>query len=314
MRVWLLAIVPSIFIAVSPSAAPPGDPPSLRYRIADVFPSEIEFPFPKDLIGGGCMTEYVRCVSRHGSLMLRGDPSWVNFEISWNNARRPVQLTTTGAELLLVDGREALRLQDGVLPMTWQPTPGVTRTPTGFVLQPSSRMIVRIDLSDIAATAPAGNYEMCFTPALAPRVPVRWAPESQGNGCHGFWLRDLTNIRLQLESLRRQSIELLAAGRCDEASRLADEMLALHPASAVAYRLRAIVAELQRRVSDAAVDLAHASDLLKSGADRFLILPHEPGRRRSAKDLRDWSEGLASWADPANGLIPSPDEGGPVCR
>jgi hypothetical protein len=174
-------------------------------------------------------------------------------------------------------------------------------------------MIVGIDLSDIAATAPAGNYEICFTPALAPRAPVRWAPESQGNGCHRFWLRDLTNTRLQLESLRRQSIELLAAGRCDEASRLVDEMLALHPASAVAYRLRALVAELQRRVADAAVDLAHASDLLKSGGDRLLI-PYEPGRQASGDALRSWSESLSSWADPANGLIPSPDDGGPECR
>jgi hypothetical protein len=89
-------------------------------------------------------------------------------------------------------------------------------------------------------------------------------------------------------------------------------MLDVHPVSAIAYRLRAILAELQRRVADAALDLARASDLLKSGADRFLIFD-EPARQALGDELKDWGEGL-SFTDPVNGFLPSPADGGPQCR
>jgi hypothetical protein len=182
--------------------------------VGDLFPAEIEASLPKDLIGGGCMTQYLHGVTLNGCPVLRGESSWVNFEISWTGAS-PVILKRTHSDLLYAGVRKGT-WPGGALPMSWQPTPGVTLTSRGFVLEPRSRMIVRIDLSDLAAMAPAGDYEICFAPALVPRGRVRWASQPESDGCHRFWLRDLTNTRLRLESLRRQSIELLSAGRCDE--------------------------------------------------------------------------------------------------
>jgi hypothetical protein len=310
MRALLLAIVLAMCL-VPPAYGTADDVHArLRYRIGDFFPSELDSLFPASfLTGGGCMTVYLHGVTTNGCPVLRGESSWVNFEIWWDGPR-PLQLTRSGDQLLITSARRAPLWQSRALPMTWHPTPGVEQTPTGFVLEPHSRMVVRIDLSDTAATAPAGNYELCFAPALAPGQSVQWAAES--DGCHIFWLREITNTRLRLEYLRRQSIELLSAGRCDDAGGLVDEMLTVHPVSAVAYRLRGIIAELQRRVADAALDTAQAANLLKAGADRLLIFS-EPERQRLGDELQSWSESL-QFADPMNGWLGPPGKGAPECH
>jgi hypothetical protein len=309
MPVPRLVIVSSIALLLSVSGADAGEQPRLWYRIGDLFPAEIEASLPKDLIGGGCMTQHLYGVTVNGCPVLRGESSWVNFEISWDGAR-PVTLKRTRGDLLNAGMRKGPPWSGAAPPMTWQPTPGVTLTSRGFVLEPRSRMIVRIDLSELAATAPAGNYEICFAPALVPGGHVRWARES--DGCHRFWLRDLTDIRLRLEYLRRQSIDLLSAGRCDEATGLVDEMLAVYPVSAVAYRLRATIAELQRRVADAAADTLQASELLTSGADRLLIFD-EQQRQAMGDALKEWGTSF-EFADPVNGFLGPPVDGAPQCR
>jgi hypothetical protein len=89
-------------------------------------------------------------------------------------------------------------------------------------------------------------------------------------------------------------------------------MLAVYPVSAVAYRLRATIAELERRVADAAADTLQASELLKSGADRLLIFD-EPERQRMGNALKEWGMSF-EYLDPVNGHLGPPVDGAPQCH
>jgi hypothetical protein len=83
-------------------------------------------------------------------------------------------------------------------------------------------------------------------------------------------------------------------------------MLAVYPVSAVAYRLRATIAELERRVADAAADTLQASELLKSGAPT-------PERQRVGDALKEWGMSF-EYLDPVNGHLGPPVDGAPQCH
>ena len=68
-------------------------------------------------------------------------------------------------------------------------------------------------------------------------------------------------------------------------------MLAADPNSAAGYRIRGIVAELERRQQDAIADYGLAVSLLRSGEDRWLTMS-EDQRPRSAESLEDWLSGM----------------------
>jgi tetratricopeptide (TPR) repeat protein len=173
---------------------------------------------------------------------------------------------------------------------TLRPGSAVARGSDGaFQLSGPGGLALRVDLSAAADALQPGEYSVCFSPAIVPDRDIRWVSTE---GCFQFTVHEIESPAFQAERLRRLAIELLAQYRCDEASAVTEELLRVHPTSAVAFRIRGIIAELQRRHADAVDDYGRAVQLLRTGGDALLYAPGI-NLAQSASDLDDQRRAIA---------------------
>lgn len=310
MRVLAMFILVVLLSGLGPpgAQAPPAGPPRLTYEL-DLYPGDLYGPFRLgNLTEGGCSPLYIPS-PREGCALIRNEPAWVKFRVDWTG-ETPLRLSPAGAAFVHVIPRRAPKgVTSWPITVRWQPGAGQERGADGSFLVSATRgLSFRIDLSELTRSLPAGSYLLCFRPSLVPQSGARW--EDRGDSdCYGFELFENDSLPTRLELLRRRAIDRLAEFDCAGATPVIDEMLDLDAGSAVAYRLRAIVAELQRRLGDAIADYTQASHLLRTGGDRALPLTPEQ-RVDYADNLDEWRFGLERAQ--VRSLIG--DGNGPVCR
>jgi hypothetical protein len=285
--------------------------PRLYHTTGDLYPRSPTDP--RFVLGfladGGCSPLYIES-PREGCALIRGEPAWVDVGVGWTGPR-PLRLQPTSAAFLSLVPRRAPRGATwSSLKVRWQPGPGQERAADGsFEIAAGRGLSFRVDLAGLTRSLPAGPYVLCFVPNLTPPPGVRWDSGAQ-DACYRFELFEDDSTPARLEALRRRAVELVGAARCREAGPVIDAMMALDAGSAAAYRLRGIVAELERRQFDAIADYAQASHLLRTGGDRHL--PLQPDTRAAfADELDDWRIGL----ELAQGLsLLDPEGSGSMCR
>lgn len=311
MGVLLLALLAVVLVTDQGAQQVADARPRLSHAIGDLYP-----PSPSDprfvlgyLSDGGCSPLYIES-PREGCALIRGEPAWVDVGVGWTGPR-PLRLQPTHASFLRLVPRLTPRGPSwSSLKVRWQPGPGQERAADGsFEITASRGLRFRVDLAGLTRSLPAGAYDLCFVPNLTPPPGVRWASGPQ-DACYRFELFEDDSTPARLEVLRRRAVELVGASRCRDAGPVIDAMLDLDAGSAAAYRLRGIVAELERRQFDAIADYAQASHLLRTGGDRHLPLKPDT-RARYADDLDDWRLGL----ELAQGLsLLDPEGSGSLCR
>jgi hypothetical protein len=241
--------------------------------------------------------------------LIRDEPAWIEFGVNWTG-EAPLRLSPAGDALVYLIPRRAPKgVTSWPITVRWRPGVGQERGADGSFLVTASRgLSFRIDLSGLTRSLRAGAYELCFRPSLVPPSGARW--EDRGDACYRFELFEDDSVPTRLELLRRRAIDLLAAFDCAGAAPVVESMLDADAGSAVAYRLRGIIAELERRQGDAIADYTQASHLLRTGGDRALPLTAEQ-RVHYADNLDDWRIGL----ELAQGLsLIGADGNGPTCR
>jgi hypothetical protein len=145
---------------------------------------------------------------------------------------------------------------------------------------------IHLDLAPVVARLRSGPHRICaeLRGVTQPELSIaRYQPY-----CVVFTIQESSSTRARAEHLRRRAMDLLAKFRCDEASSVVDELLQVHPTSAVAFRLRGVIAELQQRHAAAIADYSRAIALLR-GEDTLLD--------RSGMDVADSARALANWRD-----------------
>jgi hypothetical protein len=229
----------------------------------------------------------------------RAGPRWVETWLERPDGTRRL----VAAETTIVDGSGApagsvIELA-AAMPTLPPPTPldADSDAPPAYV-PPSVHARIHVNLAPIVAGLPDGPHKVCaeLRAVTQPAVPfVRHQPE-----CVTLTIRDTSSTRTRAEHLRRRAIDQLAAFRCIDAAATVDELLRVHPASAVAFRLRGSIAELQRRHDAAIADYTRAIALLRAG-DTLL--------EREGMNVANGVESLAGWRDSLQLLVAhAPDQ------
>ncbi len=286
-------------------------PPQARlsYLLAQPYPGFLYGPFDDGLTdSGGCVPLYVS--SPAVCALIRDEPGWIDLSVQWSGTS-PIRLWRRGDELVLLHTRKAPTGANN-LPVTADWSPGTDPEQSGdgsVVLDRAHSLGIRVDLSELTHSGPAGVYDLCFQPNFTPQTGVRWA-DSGDVDCYRFELLEADTDAARLERLRRRAIDRLASFKCSEAAPIVDEMLGLEAESAVAYRLRGIIAELERRQFDAIADYAQAVELLRTAGDPHLHMTRE-AREQIADGLAGWLLGLQ--LAQGHSLIGATEQG-PACR
>jgi hypothetical protein len=244
--------------------------------------------------------------------LYRRGSRWVEtWIVRADGARQPVTAETT-----VVDGSGAP--VEGVIllagagsgpphPPPVDPDPEATQP----YVPPTVHARIHVDLAPVVANLPTGRHTICseLRGVTQPEVALtRHQPK-----CVTLTVHEPNSTRARAEHLRRRAIDQLAALRCDDAAATVEELLKVHPASAVGFRLRGTIAELQHRHHAAIFDYTRAIALVRRG-DALL--------EREGMNVANALEGLASWRDslqalleyaPGESLLGRPGER-PTCR
>jgi hypothetical protein len=238
---------------------------------------------------------------------MRGEAATVAFGIHWTGTS-PLTLVPAGEGFVHLIPRVAPQgVESWPISVRWMPGPGQKRNGDGsFTILPPRGLAFRIDLSRLAQSMPAGEYTLCFRPNLVPPGGVTW--DRGIDQCYQFELIETDSVAAQLELLRRKAVDALADNDCRKTAAIVDAMLEIDQASAVAYRIRAAVAELERRNDAAIAALMQASALLRGGTDRSLaIIPEYRFEIAEALDDRriaiQLAQGFSLLGDPSEGYV-----------
>ena len=270
------------------------------------YPGDVVAFFADLTTFGGCSEVYVPHPSA-GCAVMRGEAATLAFGIHWTGTS-PLRLMPAGESFVNLIPRVAPHgVKSWPISVRWMPGPGQKRNGDGsFTILPPRGLSFRIDLSGLAQSMPAGEYTLCFRPNLVPPRGVTW--DRASDPCYTFELIETETIAAQLELLRRKAVDALADNDCRKTAAIVDAMLEIDQASAVAYRIRAAVAELERRNDVAIAALMQASALLRGGNDRSLaIIPEYRFEIAEALDDRRIAMQLAQefslLGDPSMGYV-----------
>jgi hypothetical protein len=230
-----------------------------------------------DLVDRDCTALYAPR-REPGCVYFTGEEFWIHASLT---AKAPIRVRPDSPGLaradVELDGTPWRRFD-----LAWQPHRGQQPDSDGYVmLQTGESLTFRTDLS-AALGSWTGSVRVCVS-----TDPLR----RRSSTCWEFVLADGSSTAGQVETWRRRGGAALAAFDCDAAREAAARMLAADPNSAAGYRVRGIVAELERRQQDAIADYAMAIGLLRSGEDRWLTMSDDQ-RPRSAESLEDWLSGM----------------------
>ena len=292
--------------ATAPTQVSPEGLPRLSYMVHPDYPGEVVAFFGDLTTWGGCNEVYVPHPSA-GCAVMRGEAATLAFGIRWTGSS-PLRLMPAGESFVNLIPRVAPQgIKSWPISVRWIPGPGQERNADGsFTILPKRGLSFRIDLSGLARSMPAGEYTLCFRPNLVPQGGVSW--DRGSDQCYRFELIETDTIAAQLELLRRKAVDALADNDCRKTAAIVDAMLEIDQASAVAYRIRAAVAELERRHDVAIAALMQASALLRGGNDRSLaIIPEYRFEIAEALDDRRISiqlaQGLSLLGDASTGYV-----------
>lgn len=244
----------------------------VRPRLSSVmvpdYPGDV-VPFFADLSTyGGCSVAYLP-MPPAGCALIRDEPATLRLAVHWTGAS-PLRLMPAGVSLVTLLPRRA---PEGVtawpVAVRWVGPEPERNADGSFTVSDTRGLDFRIDLSGLSRSLPAGEYTLCFRPNLLPPPGIRWDDRDE---CYAFELIENDSVASRLELLRRRGVDALARYDCKGTLAAADQMLGVDPASAVAYRLRAAAAELERRHADAVAALMEASNLLRTWGDNTLAL------------------------------------------
>jgi hypothetical protein len=213
-----------------------------------------------------------------GCVYFRGEDLWLQASLK---ARQAVRLRPDAPEVataLVELGNPAThRLR---IALEWHPLKGQALDADGYLtLREGQIASFRSPLAPVLASW-TGGVRLCFSSMATPERQI-------GAECSSFDLLDGSSTAAQLEIWRRRGGAALAAFACDLARDAAARMLDADQHSAAGYRIRGIVAELERREQDAIADYAMAVSLLRSDQDRWLTMPDDE-RSNAAESLEDW--------------------------
>ena len=230
-----------------------------------------------DLVDRDCTALYAPGPYQ-GCVHFQSEDLWLQVSLKARQALR-VRPDTPGIATALVELGEPATHAHRVA-LEWEPLKGQELDADGYLtLREGQVVLFRSPLSRPLASW-TGRVRVCFSSTANPERQV-------GAGCWGFDLLDGSSTAAQLEIWRRRGGAALAAFDCDAARDAAARMLDADKNSAAGYRIRGIVAELERRQQDAIADYAMAVSLLRSGQDRWLTM--DDGERVSAAgSLEDW--------------------------
>lgn len=266
--------------ALSASEPPAG---RLSFMLVWPYPGPIN-PFFSDPLtdAGGCEALYIS--SPEVCTLVRDEPGWIDLSIQWSGSS-PIRLRHRGESLVRLHTRKApAGAGDLGVTANWSPGQDLAQLADADVLIDKSHSLgIRVSLSALTHSRPVGIYELCFQPNFTPETGVQW--EFSGDiGCYRFELLDQGSIGARLERLRRKAIDKLVGFKCSEAAPLVDEMLDLDAENTVAYRLRGIIAELDRRQGDAIAEYTEVVTLLRAGRDSNLHMTADT-RKQTAEGL-----------------------------
>ena len=300
--------------AQEPPASEPPAAPVLGVSGPELYPAAVLGQFMLgDLTWDGCAPVYLKVKGTFGCPMFRDEPVAFDLRIAWSGPGllRLFPAGTTWVDVRLRD-REG---EDVALPVAVRVLAdgeaGLSAD-GGIELNEGTQARLRVNLSPAAAMLTPGPHTVCFDVTAFSDSALQLVQPA--NRCVPFTVYETRSRAARAERLRRAAIDLLAEFRCDEAVPVIDALLRVHPRSAVAFRLRGIIAELRRDNAAAAANYAEASALMRPDGDTLLIRGGTD-YRASAERLDEWRasvEMLATFA-PELSLL-GPAEEGLTCR
>lgn len=305
--------------ALAQAPVPDGSPaeesvPALSIGPGGTYPAPLLATFVVgDLTWDGCAPLYLPEGVTKGCPLIRGEPAWVELGVRWSGPGL-LTLYPRGEEWIeaTIDDHEGASRPFTAKSRIYGAPPIPARADGAVEMLGGTELRVRLDLSSSTSTLATGPHTVCYALAAFsdPIVPQRDA----GRQCLSFFLFEDSRPVARAERLRRGAIDLLAEYRCDDAARVVEQLLRVHPQSAAGFRLRGIIGELQRRNDTAVADYGRAIDLLRTGGDRFLPAGgYDFGRAATALD--EWRQSmilLLTFA-PDLSLLGPPDDS-PACR
>ena len=213
-----------------------------------------------------------------GCVYFQGEDLWLQLSLK---ARQDLRLRpdAPGMATALVEFGDPATHPHRVA-LEWKPLKGQTIDADGYLTLREGQIASFQSPLSPALASWTGGIRVCFSSTAYPE-------RQTGAGCWTFDLLDGSSTAAQLEIWRRRGGAALAAFDCDAARDAAVRMLDADQHSAAAYRIRGIVAELERREQDAIADYAMAVSLLRAGQDRWLTMGDNE-RSNAVESLEDW--------------------------